>query len=242
MFKKINLEKSSYDFIFKFLQTLCMSHQIKLQAINGDGDKKYRKFNKSPDFSFSCPVNGSYFEGFAQLILSPDYFFNSDNKWVAQDVLHGAKKLRNALRAVTARFIIFGPPQYYNSLASWSILYELWILNNWHTDIKIICMKSSVDYKDRQDPTLPPTSQAVTYCHTCSLRTNVSKLSHLSESVGILTLAEGLECRNKTFELSVRIDDELQRAHSRGRRILKEAIQNPNEQALSGKEREVKHF
>ena len=152
---KHNLDKSSYDLIFKFLQSLCMSHQIKLQAITGDGDTKYRQFNKSPDFGFICPVNGSYFESLAHLVISPDYFFNPDDKWVAQDVLHGAKKLRNALRAVTARFMIFGPPQYYSSLASWSILYELWIDNNWHTDIKIVSMKSSVDYKDRQDPTLP---------------------------------------------------------------------------------------
>ena len=125
-----------------------------MQSINGDGDTKYRQFNKLPEFRYIFPVNGSYFDSLAQLIISPDYFFYSNVKWVAQDVLHGAKKLRNALRAVTARFMIFGPSQYYSSLASWSILYELWIENDWHTDIIIVCLKSAVDYKDRQDPSL----------------------------------------------------------------------------------------
>ena len=68
---------------------------------------------------------------------------------------HGAKKLRSALRAMTARFLVFGPVQKYSSLACWTILYELWIDNPCDIDIRRVCMKSAVDYKDRQDPSLP---------------------------------------------------------------------------------------
>ena len=38
-----------------------------------------------------------------ELIIPPDYFYSSGKEFMGQDFLHGGKKLRNALRAGTAR-------------------------------------------------------------------------------------------------------------------------------------------
>ena len=63
-----------------------------------------------------------------------------DKTFMAQDVVHGAKKLRGTLRSGTTRFLLFGPVQKFSSVASWDTLFEAWIENSYPVDIKRICI------------------------------------------------------------------------------------------------------
>ena len=77
--------------------------------------------------------------------------YSTPSVFNGQDFVHGGKKLRNQLRALTTRYLLFGSPKKSSSAANWGIIWKFWCDN---PDMRLICIKSAIDYKDRQDPSL----------------------------------------------------------------------------------------
>ena len=144
---KNNFIDHHYGELFKFCIKACKEHNLRLVGITGDGDSSFRKYIcKTSGFIYVPAVDGDL-SHLTDLIIPPDHFFNKQLQFMGEDFLHGGKKLRNALRACSARLLMFGE----DGVASWHGIYSLWL----NEEIcKKVCIKSAVDCKDRQDPSL----------------------------------------------------------------------------------------
>jgi hypothetical protein len=69
-------------------------------------------------------------------------------------------------------------------------------------------------------------------CEQAFAFVRIGRYSGRRTNIDCITLAEGLACRNKTYELSVRVEDVTQCAHTRGRRILRKPVPKPGETAM----------
>ena len=180
MLKHIDLHRCC-----KLAQRVAQTCKVKISAIVGDGDSRLSAIQRLHYTHFPdiyCWVKNLEFP--IIFGLQKDYL-----DFPMQDILHVIKKLRNNMKYLGTKLLLFCDPNVLTKenrlkyCATWEAVVHLW---NTNKQFKRFCERSSIALTDKQDPSLVT---QVMFCYSLFYEAGLNATGFLFEAIYLVFIA-----------------------------------------------------